>query len=827
MSFFERDMPIRAKIFVLSVMAGGAPILVFSLYYSVTSTDFRWLYLACLTVFGSFFPVRIPSFRGKTQPFVATTSDVFIFTAMLLFEPEVAVTVAAIDGGLAATVSLMSKRPYKILFNLTLLSLVTFVVAHIFYHLQGIAPPLDATTVDITSFFLALGLCSILYFTLNTAAVATAIGLSARREIFPVWKSDFLWVSLTTFAGASAAALIFLFFKETPFFAIAVAAPIVLIIYYAYKINLDRINASQNHLAQLGELYQATVESLAMAIDAKDAKTHGHIQRVQTLTLRLAEYCGVTDENEIEGLRAASLMHDIGKLAISEYILNKPSALNKWEEQKVRKHPSIGADILSLVPFPYPVEKFVRYHHEKWDGTGYPSGLKGEDIPLGARILAVSDCYDALRSDRPYRPKLSSEVALEHISSESGKSYDPAVTEKLVEHIDELEKAMKESEQHIASRIAPLMEEDSEGSGETEDKTQIKSTVFHEIASTHVEIQALYEISRVLGKSLKVSETLSLLAEKIQKLVPYASCAIFLMDSQTDKLAPYHVAGLHAEELEGIELRVGDGITGWVAAHKQYLMNVSPAPDFKDSEILHSAYRSCLVMPLSLDNSIVGVISLYADQPEDYHQDHLRFMETIADHAATAIRNAIIYEETKESAYTDVLTGLPNLRFFHVFMERELKRLSNLGQPVTLLMMDLESFKAVNDMFGHKIGDRILAEIATILRNRLRESDTCVRYAGDEFIAILPGVSKENSVYAIKRIQDALDEHRIMIDEHNTAQVGISIGAATFPEDGREPDILLVVADQAMYKNKAQRQKQKKYPSEVIRFKKGAADKSS
>ena len=826
MNFFERDMPIRAKIYLLAIMAVGAPILSFSLYYSVTSTDFRWLYLACLTVFGSFFPVRIPSFRGKTQPVVVTTSDVFIFTAILLFRPEVAVTVAAIDSGLAATISSTSKRPYKIIFNLTQLSLVTFVVGHIFYQLQGISPPLDVTTVDISSFFLALGLCSILYFVLNSGAVATAIALTLRERIFEAWKSDFLWVSLTTFAGASAAALIFLFFKETPFFAIAVAAPIVLIIYYAYKINLDRINASQKHVSQLNELYQSTVESLAMAIDAKDAKTHGHIQRVQTLTLRLAEYCGVTDENEIEGLRAASLMHDIGKLAISEYILNKPSPLTKWEEQKVRKHPTIGADILSLVPFPYPVENLVRYHHEKWDGTGYPEGLKGEEIPLGARILSVSDCYDALRSDRPYRPKLTSEVALEHIISESGKSYYPPVVEQLVEHIDELEEAMKESEQHITYKISPLMEEDGPGSSEKEDRTRIDSTVFHEIAATHVEIQALYEISRVLGKSLKVSETLSLLAEKIQKLVPYASCAIFLMDSQTDKLAPYHVAGLHAEELEGVKLRVGDGITGWVAAHKQYLMNVSPAPDFMDSEVLHSAYRSCLVMPLSLNNSIVGVISLYSDKPNDYHQDHLRFMETIADHAATAIRNAIIYEETEENAYTDVLTGLPNLRFFHVFMERELKRFSHLGQPVTLLMMDLESFKEVNDMFGHKTGDRILVEIATLLRNHLRESDTCVRYAGDEFIAILPGVSKDNANYAIKRIQNALAEHRIMIDEHNSAEVGISIGAATFPEDGREPDILLVVADQAMYKNKAERQK-KKYPSEVIRFRRDTADKSS
>jgi len=317
------------------------------------STDFRWLYLACLTVFGSFFPVRIPSsFKRKTQPIVVTTSDVFIFTAILLFGPEVAVTIAAIDAGVATTVSLISKRPSRIAFNLAMLSLVTFAVGHIFYQLHGSSPPLNSSAVDLTSFFLPWGLCSILYFVLNSGAVATATALNFGQPIFVAWKRDFLWVSLTTFAGASAAALIFLFVKETPFFAIAVAAPIVLIIYYAYKINLERMSQAQTHVAQLNELYHSTVESLAMAIDAKDAKTHGHIQRVQSLTLRLAKYCGLSDGNELDGLRAASLMHDIGKLAISEYILNKPSALNKWERQKVRKHPTIGADILSQVPFP-------------------------------------------------------------------------------------------------------------------------------------------------------------------------------------------------------------------------------------------------------------------------------------------------------------------------------------------------------------------------------------------------------------------------------------------------------------------------------------------
>ncbi len=820
MRFFDSDIPKSARTYILCIIVLGLTVLSYSIIRILVAADFRWLYLAVLIVFGSFFSVVIPSLREKLYAQAVTTSDVFIFTAILLWGPEVAVTIAAIDAILSHT----SKHLYKVLFNLGQLSIVTFLVGHLFYQLQGTAPPLDPSSTDTLNLFVEIGLCSILYFTLNTGAVAGAIALTAKKPIFSVWKKDFLWLSLTTFGGACAAALIALYYDEAPFFAVAVAAPIVLIMYYAYQVTSDRIKEAHTHLDQLNDLYHSTIESLAMAIDAKDAKTHGHIQRVQTLTLDLADHCEITNDHEREGLKAASLLHDIGKLAIPEYILNKPSPLTHWEKEKMRKHPTIGADILSSVDFPYPVVPYVRYHHEKWDGTGYPDGLKGEDIPVGARILAVADCYDALRSDRPYRPKLSQKMALEHVVTESGKSYDPVVVQQLVEHIDELEAAMKEAEIRISLAASEKTSLSALGSGDQQ--AMEKRTVFHEIASTHKEVQALYEISKALGKSLKLSDTLSLLAEKIRNLIPCTSCSIYLLEEQDGKLVPYHTSGMYADLLREVELGVGDGITGWVTAHKQYLMNVSPAPDFMDSEILSTAYRSCLVMPLSLNNSIVGVISLYSDQPENYSQDHLRFMETIADHAATAIRNAIIYEETQEDAHTDELTGLPNLRYFNSFIERELKHSGRAGQPLSLLMMDLERFKEVNDQFGHKIGNRILIEIAHFLRDQLRESDTCIRYAGDEFIAVLPRAGKEQAQHAILRIQEALDDYKIMVDEDSFVQIGISIGAASFPENGRQADLLLVVADQAMYQNKFRRRKAKKYPAGVIRFDKGA-EKSS
>ncbi len=819
MRFFERDLSFSARLYIGTVIVSGSAILVYSVYNALAGPDFRWLYLVCLTVIGSVFPVRIPSQRGQVQSLTVTISDIFIFTAILLFSPEVAVTIAVIESGIGATISLSARHIYKILFNLNQISIVTFSVGWFFYHLAGTNPPLTAVTVDIPQLFLNLGFCALLYFMLNSSAVATAMALTTGRSVITIWKTDFLWVSLPTFAGASAAAIIFVYFEETPFLAIAVAAPIVLIIHYAYKLNLERIRQSQQHVDQLDVLYHSTISSLAMAIDAKDAKTHGHIERVQGLTLKLAEIAGMTDETELEGLRAAALMHDIGKIAIPEYILNKPSSLNSWEMQVMRKHPTIGADILSSIPFPYPVIPFVRYHHEKWDGTGYPDGLKGEQIPLGARILAIADCYDALRSDRPYRPKLDREIAIEHIKSESGKAYDPAIVEKFLHHVDELEREMKEPESRSSETFPPR--EDRLSDLDTRMKSRIDKTVFYEIASTHTEIQALHEISDALSKSLKVSETLSLLSDKIGNFVPYTSCAVYLMNSENDRLMVHHGSGKHSDLLERHELRMAEGITGWVAVHKEHLMNVSPAPDFVQSERLHFAYRSCLVTPLSLDENIVGVISLYSEEPDNYNADHLRFMEGLSDHAATAIRNAIIYEETQEEAYTDLLTGLPNLRYFTDFMKSELERSSRLEEPFTLLMMDLESFKQVNDRFGHKIGDQILMEIAHILRDQLRESDTCIRYAGDEFIAILPGVKKEQAKHAIERLQKTLDEQRLRVDEKNLVQVGISIGAASFSKDGRDADLLLAVADRAMYRDKFARSEVKNQSGNIISFEKG------
>jgi putative nucleotidyltransferase with HDIG domain len=393
MKFFVDSISLKGRVYITAVALAGLPVFFYCIYKSFQE-DPSWFVFAVLTFFGGFFPITVPSAKGKTQALSLTVSDVFVFSSILLFGPEVAVTLSVLDG-VISNVRARINRLYKHLFNIGLLSITSFLVGKLFYSLVGVSPPLPVERLDesLLLLFFSLGFCGIVFYTLNSGGVALAISLATKQALGGVWKENFFWGSLATIAGASVAVLIYLTFDRIKYFSVLIAVPIILVVYYAYKMNLNRINEAHQHAGEVSELYHSTIASLAMAIDAKDQYTHGHVQRVQALALSLAEASSFDNPSELEGLRAASLLHDIGKLAIPEYILNKPSSLTEWETKKMKIHPTVGADILASVPFPYPVVPFVRYHHERWDGNGYPEGLKTEDIPLGARILSIAETH--------------------------------------------------------------------------------------------------------------------------------------------------------------------------------------------------------------------------------------------------------------------------------------------------------------------------------------------------------------------------------------------------------------------------------------------------
>ena len=723
----------------------------------------------------------IPSKQRNRGSLTITVSDIFIYSGILIFSPEVAVIICAIDAILGSSRTKIGSL-YKALFNLCQLCLVTFVIGHFLYFLVGEEPPLVAANLNLARFLVQLSFCSLLYFVLNSSAIALAICLATGETFTDLWKENFSWASLTNFAGASAAAVIFLNFERTQFLAVGVAVPIMLVIYYAYKTHLDKITQANSHVDELNELYHSTIAALAMAIDAKDRSTHGHVHRVQALAVGLAKHCGVKGQKELDALRAAALLHDIGKLAVPERILNKPSPLTDSEMREMQVHPAIGAEILDSVSFPYPVVPVVKYHHERWDGSGYPEGLKQEEIPLGARILAIADCYDALRSDRPYRPRLSRVEAIDYIKALSSKAYDPSLVKELVAHIDELESEIDKTAMRFPRRLTQGTKSPVEPESETSKREPSER---RNLPSTGLEADALSELSRSMGRSLSVPETLSQVASKIQTLIPFKTCSIYLLSAEYDRVLCCHASGEHADLLKGHEIRIGDGVSGWVAAQNQPLFNVSAAPDFKDHVFLSSQFKGCLVVPLAIEQNVMGVISLYSEDAAPFDSEQLSVMGVISHYATVAISNAMINREIQEDAYTDELTSLPNFRYFKTFIGGELEKASRMHYPVTLLMMDLEFFKDVNDRFGHKVGDSVLVEFASTVKQQLRKTDTCLRYAGDEFIAVLPGVDQEGTVHTVQRIQDAVQGRTITVEGQQIAQIGVSIGSATFPVDGK------------------------------------------
>jgi diguanylate cyclase (GGDEF)-like protein len=510
-------------------------------------------------------------------------------------------------------------------------------------------------------------------------------------------------------------------------------------------------------------------------------------------------------------VKTAALLHDIGKLAVPEHILSKPGPLTQEEFQKIRIHPQVGAEIISGVPFPYPVAPLILSHHERWDGKGYPSGLKGEDIPLGARILSVVDYFDALMSERPYHKAMSFDAAIGLLRQEGGKALDPRVVRTFVEMYPTLAAEAETSAEpsRKLTRVPTHAPTAAPAVGLVDAATPARTTVFQDIALAHREIYALYEIAQAMGSSLGVSDTMALISSKLSNIVPFSCCALFLYNDDTETLRCRFATGVEAETIQQLTIRNGHGLTGWVARNRRPLVNALPSTDLEAAGFPsdHTTLHSALVCPLLFNERFIGTMSVYHTDLSVYTDDHRRLLDRISEQAAAVIYNSIVFEQTQEDSLTDPLTALPNTRFMFMHLTRELARAERLKTEVSLLVMDLDNFKEINDTFGHHVGDRALREVAGVLRNGIRPYDICVRYAGDEFIVVLSGCSGEEAERKRVELQRAVDALQFEARPGRMLAIAISIGAAVFPHDGDSYETLLATADSRMYRDKTRRKR--------------------
>jgi diguanylate cyclase (GGDEF)-like protein/putative nucleotidyltransferase with HDIG domain len=797
-------LPVPARLYVGAIIAAGAGLLVWSFPFQVFQSRGRlWLFLLLLVLSAvtSIFKVNLPLARSGSTMSVSYAVD---FASLLLLGPRETMLVAAASAYSQCTFRIKERNPlHRTFFSMACL-VITVQAAGLAYSFLGGTPGvLNAAELP-----KPLVGAATTYFVVNTLAIASAIALSTRQSVVKVWNENFLWSAPTYFVGAGVAAIASWMVIEvsaqwiTPL----VLAPLYLT-YRTYKVYLGRIEDEQRHVREMADLHLATIEALALAIDAKDQTSQSHIRRVQLYAASVAKSMGMSD-NDVQGVKTAALLHDIGKLAVPEHILSKPGPLTPEEFQKIRAHPKVGADIVSSVPFPYPVAPLILSHHERWDGKGYPTGLKGEEIPLGARILSVVDYFDALMAERPYHKAMSFEAAIGLLKQESGKGLDPSVVKKFIELLPSLQ------DEAIRLELA-RRKSSADGGGQSVGRPATglsveapKKNVFEDIALAHREIYALYEIAQAMGTSLGVSDTMALIAAKLSNLVPFSCAALFLFDEETETLRCRFASGIDAEVIQQIAVANGEGLTGWVARNRRPLVNARPSADLEAAGLPGTTtLQSALVCPLLFNDQFIGTLSVYHTDAGFYRDDHRRLLDRVSEQAGAVIKNSILFEQTQSDSLTDALTGLPNTRYLFMQLTRELARAERLQSEISLMVMDLDNFKEINDNHGHHVGDRALCEIARVLRTTIRPYDICVRYAGDEFIVVMSGCGSEEAGQKREELQRSIDAVFFEARPGKRLRVGVSIGTAVFPHDGDSYEVLLATADSRMYQNKAERKR--------------------
>jgi diguanylate cyclase (GGDEF)-like protein/putative nucleotidyltransferase with HDIG domain len=573
-----------------------------------------------------------------------------------------------------------------------------------------------------------------------------------------------------------------------------VMAPIAIFANLAYNIHIKRLDQKTKQISEASRIHLATVEALATAIDARDQVGLGHVQRTQIYAIGIGQILGL-GESDINALRTGALLHDIGKLAVPDHILNKPEKLTPAELEKTKIHALVGSSILEKIGFGYPVVPTVKHHHECWDGSGYPDGLKGPEIPLTARILSVADAYDTLRGARPYRPAIPRDLARQIIQDEAETRFDPTIVRCFIKNLGRLEREIE------AQGLAYTLDENFRAGNEPGNQHYAA-----QIKLANREVFTLYELAREFSASANFQETLGLFTQKIGEFVPFTTCGVFLLDEKKKYAKAVHVAGEHSSILTAQRIKVGEGITGLALKSGASVLNGDPLFDFSCFHVdLAGHYSTMASVPLIANEELIGAVSLYTSDTTGYGEEHMRLLETIARIAAEAIDKSIEHDEAKTNAMTDPMTGLPNARSLQIQFEKEVGRASRAGSTFQVLMLDLDGFKSVNDSFGHKIGDAMLTEVAKVIREQLRDYDFLARYGGDEFVALIPETSLEDVLDLCQRIEAAVANCKLHVQDNTYASVGVSIGSAGYPAQGETFDQMIVAADKAMYYRKTTR----------------------
>ncbi len=800
----DASIPMRARLFIWFTAASGAAVLGESFLRWHSNDLLKFIAYLLIALLSSTMKVRLPGMES-------TMSVHFLFVLLGILELSLAETLAiGCAAALLQSVWKAKQKPelLKVVFNVLSMTSPAIFLTYYAYHFS--------ISVLRDSMPLLLLVAAFAYFLANTMPLAVVIALAEGNSLRKIWSETYFWSLPYYLIGAAVVGLISYVNKFIGWENALLIVPVMYWIYRSYLLYLGRleeerkrveieaqqVDTEKRHVEEVCALHMRTIEGLALAIDAKDHTTHKHLHRVRTYAVEIARDLGLS-EKETDALRAAALLHDIGKLAVPDHIINKPGRLTPAEFEKMKIHPIVGAEILEKVAFPYPVAPIVRSHHEKWNGEGYPDGLKSEEIPIGARILAAVDCLDALASDRQYRKALPLDEAMKKVAEDSGISFDPKVVTILQRRYQELEnlavRSLDQMRRDSLSFSEPVERGERPAAGFEHEPTRrdSQSDFLVSIASARQEAHTLFELSQDLGNSLSLDENLSLVAMRLRKLVPYDSIVAFVRKS--DLLIPEFVSGDNFRLFSALRIPVGTGLCGWVAQNARSIVNGNPAVEvgFEQDPKNANQPRSALAVPLEGITGLVGVLALYQAAPDAFTSDHLRVLQVITSRVALFIENALKYREAESSATIDYLTGMANARALSMYLEQELARCKREHSTAAVMVCDLNGFKEINDRYGHLAGNKVLKLFSTYMREACREYDYTARMGGDEFVIIAPNMPPA-SVSDRAAIFSALAQ-RAGREICGMDFLSLSLGAAFYPQDGLDSEQLLAEADRRMY----------------------------
>lgn len=609
----------HVKIFVSLVIVLGWIELAYGLSHWRSANTVAFLVYLAIVLLLSGWKLRLPGVTGA----IAATFVLVMIGIVSLNLPEVLVAGCAAVSVQHLWQSTKNLRSVRTFFDVAVASIAITASYQVFHSSWLRSLPLEMPVM--------LALLGCAYFAATTVPAASFLALTEGESIRQAWRKSYLWAFPYYLLGAATAGLFDVAKQHLGSQTSLLVVPVAFLGYGTYRKYLGRLEQEKRHANETADLHLRTIESLALAIEAKDHTTHDHLQRVQTYALEIAKEMNLSD-NELEAVRAASLMHDIGKIAVPEHIVCKPGKLTPEEFEKMKVHPVVGAEILSRAQFPYPVVPIVRSHHEKWDGSGYPDGLRGTEIPMGARILAVVDCLDALASDRQYRRALPLGKAMEMVAEQAGTAFDPEVVRILQRRYIELEQLARGTPAESFNLSTGIkIERGAAPAAGFEESGDAGSFSAAPIAGWG----ALLQVLETLPGLLAPREVFALCMGRLQELMPCDALAVYMRCDDT--LIPQLASGANADALLSLKMSVGEGLPGWVAANGRPILNGHPSVNCGEM----SGLKSALAIPLEGQEDVAGVLALFRAHPDAFSSSdlqHLMALSALLGHVVESCR---------------------------------------------------------------------------------------------------------------------------------------------------------------------------------------------